>query len=148
MAWEGAIGSGGSLERPVTVEQYMWREGSISSHEVASVRDRQMRALAAGDVNGDGRIDLVAGAMRSGLWLFEQGEERVAEDADRWPLVRVRASGARGGSRRGWPAGDLRGVGGPAGAAPVPLGTAATSRRSFASLVKGDITWNITSGEF
>ena len=39
---------------------------------VASVPDRQMRALAAGDVNGDGKIDLVAGALSSGLWLFEQ----------------------------------------------------------------------------
>jgi len=37
------------------------------------VPDRQMRAIQAGDVNGDGKMDLVAGALASGLWLFEQG---------------------------------------------------------------------------
>src|SRR4029079_13520765 len=43
-----------------------------ASTDVVSVPDRQMRAIAAGDVNGDGKIDIVAGALASGLWLIEQ----------------------------------------------------------------------------
>jgi len=73
IVWEGALGPGGNLLRPVAVKQYrMGKDGKWSSVEVASVPDRQMRALAAGDVTGDGKVDLVAGGLSSGLWLFEQ----------------------------------------------------------------------------
>ncbi|HLK10680.1 MAG TPA: VCBS repeat-containing protein [Candidatus Binatia bacterium] len=70
--WEGAIGAGGALERPVTVKQYRWHDGGFAGREVATVPDRMMRHLAAGDVNGDGKVDLVGGSLASGLWLFEQ----------------------------------------------------------------------------
>jgi hypothetical protein len=73
VVWEGAIGKGGALVRPVTIKQYRMQNGAWSSSVVATVPDRQMRALQAGDVNGDGKIDLVAGALSSGLWLIEQG---------------------------------------------------------------------------
>jgi hypothetical protein len=72
VSWEGAVGQGNTLLRPVTVKQYRWKDGRFESSVVGTVPDRLMRAMAAGDVNGDGRIDLVAGAMSSGLWLFEQ----------------------------------------------------------------------------
>jgi hypothetical protein len=73
VSWEGAVGAGNTLVRPVTVKQYRWKNGTIESTVVATVPDRLMRAMAAGDVNGDGSIDIVAGALSSGLWLFEQG---------------------------------------------------------------------------
>ena len=44
-----------------------------------------MRAMAAGDVNGDGSIDIVAGALSSGLWLFEQSP-------DGWKKTQIDAS--------------------------------------------------------
>ena len=72
VVWEGAVGAGGQLLRPVTVKEYKYADGAFTSTVVATVPDRQMRAIAAGDVNGDGSIDLVAGALASGLWLFEQ----------------------------------------------------------------------------
>ncbi len=75
VVWEGAIGQGGTLVRPVTIKQYRWKDGGWTSSVVATIPDRQMRAIQAGDVNGDGKIDLVAGALSSGLWLIQQGAE-------------------------------------------------------------------------
>ena len=72
IVWEGAIAQGGTLVRPVVVKQYRMKDGKWTSAVVGEVPDRQMRAIQAGDVNGDGRIDLVAGGLGSGLWLFEQ----------------------------------------------------------------------------
>jgi hypothetical protein len=74
VVWEGAVGTGGQTTRPVTVKQYRFANGAFTSTVVATVPDRQMRAIQAGDVNGDGKIDLVAGALGSGLWLFEQSD--------------------------------------------------------------------------
>ena len=88
VVWEGAVGQGGTLARPVTIKQYRFRDGAFSSSVVATVPDRQMRAIAAGDVNADGKTDLVAGALSSGLWLVEQ-------DATGWKksLIDAKSSG-------------------------------------------------------
>ncbi len=75
VSWEGAVGPGNTLVRPVTVKQYRWQDGKPVGTVVGTVPDRLMRALTAGDLNGDGKIDLVAGALASGLWLFEQGPD-------------------------------------------------------------------------
>jgi hypothetical protein len=72
---EGAVGQGGALVRPVTIKQYRMQNGAWTSSVVATIPDRQMRAIQAGDVNGDGKVDLVAGALSSGLWLIEQGAQ-------------------------------------------------------------------------
>ena len=85
IVWEGAIGPGGKLARPVTIKEYHLKDGTWSSTEVATVPDRQMRAIASGDVNGDGKMDLVAGGLGSGLWLFERAEggwKKTQIDAD------------------------------------------------------------------
>lgn len=88
IVWEGAIGPGGTLVRPVSIKQYRMKDGAWTSVEVASVPDRQMRAMAAGDVNGDGKVDLVAAGLGSGLWLIEQ-------DGDGWKktLIDAKSSG-------------------------------------------------------
>jgi hypothetical protein len=76
VVWEGAVGQGGALVRPVTIEEYKLRgDRTFAGAVVTTVPDRQMRATAAGDVNGDGAIDLVAGGLSSGLWLIEQAPD-------------------------------------------------------------------------
>jgi len=73
VVWEGAVGAGGQIVRPVTVKEYRFADGAFTNAVVGTIPDRQTRAIQAGDVNGDGNMDLVAGALTSGLWLFEQG---------------------------------------------------------------------------
>lgn len=85
VSWEGAVGPGNTLVRPVTVKQYRWKDGKPVGTEVGTVPDRLMRAITAGDVNGDGKTDLVAGALASGLWLFEQSP-------DGWKKTQIDAS--------------------------------------------------------
>ena len=74
IVWEGAFANG-QLVRPVTIKEYRMKDGAWQSTVVTTVPDRQMRAIAAGDVNADGSIDMVAGGLGSGLWLFEQGDD-------------------------------------------------------------------------
>lgn len=53
---------------------------------IAQIKDRQSRFLVGGDVDGDGRADLVAAGMTSGLWLLQQDEmksfTRISLDRD------------------------------------------------------------------
>jgi hypothetical protein len=143
VSWEGAVGPGGMLGRPVTVKAYRWRDGQITSSVVGTVPDRLMRAVTAGDVNGDGRIDLVAGALASGLWLFEQ-------DGGGWKKTSIDA--ASSGFEHPVHVADLDGDGA------LEIYVAAEDQQELrryrwhggrfektvlAPLAKGDITWNI-----
>jgi hypothetical protein len=152
VVWEGAIGKDGTLERPVQIKEYQLIGGPAGSafvnRNVAEVPDRQMRALAAGDVNGDGQIDLVGSSLKKGVWLFERegltwsaknidaessGFEHplhVADlDGDGTPEIYVAAEEQGELRRLRWKDGTFE------KSVVVPLHT-------------GDITWNISDGKF
>jgi len=146
VVWEGAIGQGGALVRPVTIKQYRMHEGAWASSVVATIPDRQMRALQAGDVNGDGKIDLVAGGLSSGLWVIEQG-------AQGWTPKSI--DGQSSGFEHPVDLADLDGDG------TLEIYVASEDQAELrqyrwqdgrfaktviAPLHKGDITWNVTHG--
>ena len=131
--------------RPVTVKQYRWKDGKPVGTVVGTVPDRLMRAITAGDVNGDGKIDLVAGGLASGLWLFEQS-------ADGWKKTQIDASSS--GFEHPVLLADLDGD----GALEMYVASedqgelrryrwrnGAFEKTVVAPLQKGDITWNLSA---
>lgn len=146
IVWEGAIAKGGAVARPVTIKQYRRKGDAWESSVVATVPDRQMRAIAAGDVTGDGRVDVVAGGLSSGLWLLQQ------KDGGGWESTRV--DGNSSGFEHPVLLADLDGDGS------LEVYVAAEDQRELrlyrwkdgklvsepvAALAKGDITWNLTA---
>jgi hypothetical protein len=74
IVWEGAM-EAGRLVREVTIKQYRWNGSGWEGVVAATLPDRLTRATAAGDVTGNGKVDLVVGTQRSGLYLLEQKDE-------------------------------------------------------------------------
>ena len=46
-------------------------DGNWSEHIATTLDDKQCRFLLSGDVDGDGKLELIAAGMDSGLWLLE-----------------------------------------------------------------------------
>ena len=67
----------GRLERlaPVQIKEYRFAPDGITSRVVATLDDRQCRFLSPGDVDGDGRTEIVATGMESGVWLLRRQED-------------------------------------------------------------------------
>lgn len=60
------------VKTPVRVRQYTPQpDGTFTHTDIATINDRQTRFLVAGDFDGDGQTELVAAAMKTGLYLLD-----------------------------------------------------------------------------
>jgi len=57
---------------PVKIKMYSFKNKKAAGRVIATLDDLQCRFLTAGDVDGDGATELVAAAMKSGIWMIKQ----------------------------------------------------------------------------
>ena len=66
---------GKTIIQPVEIRQYtLNKDGSFTPTQIATIEDRQTRFLVPGDFDNDGKVELIAAAMKSGLWMLDQQE--------------------------------------------------------------------------
>jgi hypothetical protein len=68
-------GAAARLVHPVEIRRYEAGTDPTGGAVVATLQDRLCRFLTAGDVDGDGRREMVVAAFRSGLWLIRPGDD-------------------------------------------------------------------------
>ena len=71
------------LEHGVEIRRYGADTDPAKGEVIAEIRDRLCRFLTVGDVDGDGKKELVAAAFQSGLWLLRP------TDAGKWRVSSI-----------------------------------------------------------
>ena len=78
VALEGQLGRSTATEDNgdyVEIREYRFTGADCVGTTIATLPDKQCRFLNAGDVDNDGKVELVASAFKSGLWIIEpEGE--------------------------------------------------------------------------
>jgi hypothetical protein len=64
----------------VHIKRYVFADGAFHGRLIATIPDTQCRFLNAGDVDGDGKKELIASAYKAGVWMF-----KPAGDDEEWP---------------------------------------------------------------
>jgi hypothetical protein len=62
----------GSIKTPVEIRRYDSKDGKIVESPVTTIDDRFCRFLVNGDLDQDGKKEIVAAAFSSGVWLIER----------------------------------------------------------------------------
>jgi hypothetical protein len=76
---EGHLGKDKRLEHPVQIRRYDADTPAAEGAVIAEIRDSLSRFLTVGDVDGDGRKEMVAASFSSGLWLLRPGDDPRAK---------------------------------------------------------------------
>jgi hypothetical protein len=76
---EGDINDAKELVHKVEIRRYDAGTPPTGGVVIATLDDRLCRFLTAGDVDGDGKKELVAAAFSSGLWLLRPGADPKAQ---------------------------------------------------------------------
>jgi hypothetical protein len=80
VAVEGKVRKGSrELEKGVEIRRYDAGTDPAGGTVVAEIRDRLMRFLTVGDIDGDGEKEIVAAGFSSGLWLLRPGADPEAK---------------------------------------------------------------------
>jgi FG-GAP-like repeat len=138
--------------KPVEIRHYiLGKDGSFTHEVVATIDDKQCRFLVPGDFDGDGKTDLMAAAMKTGIWF-------ISRDASgKWVSRNIETSSS--GFEHTAYATDLDGDG------KLELYVAADEQRELRSylwnaatssfdrttigpIAKDTITWNMTAAQF
>ena len=141
---------GKTIIQPVEIRQYtLNKDGSFTPTQIATIEDRQTRFLVPGDFDHDGKVELIAAAMKSGLWMLDQ------QESGSWTSVLIDGNSSgfehtsygadldKDGKMELYVAADEQGQ----------LNQYVWSGTEFTKKTIGDIpaktiTWNIVSGEF
>jgi hypothetical protein len=78
------------LEFGVEIRRYDADTPANEGVVIAAIDDRLCRFLTAGDVDGDGKKEMIAAAFSSGVWLLRPGSDRSAK----WSMELVDADSA------------------------------------------------------
>ena len=73
VAVEAATNKDNTITRPVEIRRYDADTPPEGGVVIATIQDRLTRFLTAGDIDGDGKKEMVAAAFSSGLWLLRPG---------------------------------------------------------------------------
>ena len=79
---EGEIeGEGGAkrIKSPVSIRRYLADTPADQGEEIAVIQDSLSRFLTVGDIDGDGKNEMIAAAFSSGLWLLRPGDDPNAK---------------------------------------------------------------------
>jgi len=69
----------------VKIKRYHYEQGTLVGSIIASLPDVYCRSLTCGEVDGDGKLDLIASTFKSGIWKLtrdNQGWSKTLIDAD------------------------------------------------------------------
>lgn len=65
-------GGQAKIVKPVEIRHYnLGKDGKFTHEVAATIEDKQCRFLVPGDLDKDGKTELVAAAMTSGIWVLE-----------------------------------------------------------------------------
>ncbi len=68
-----------TIVEPVSILRYDADTSPTEGHVIATIQDRFCRFLSHGDLDGDGKEEIIASAFSTGVWLLEPGRDPRGE---------------------------------------------------------------------